>query len=65
MTRQYDYHHTIYDLATIYDLYVPIIRPHNTPSHTRVARGRREHMARGCCRRNTGLGFGHTLIVHV
>lgn len=31
MTGQYDYHHTIYDLATIYDLYVPSVRP-VTPS---------------------------------
>ena len=27
MTCEYDYHHTIYDLATIYDLYVPFVRP--------------------------------------
>ena len=27
MTCEYDYHHTIYDLATIYDLYVPSVLP--------------------------------------
>lgn len=58
MTCEYDYHHTIYDLATIYDLYVPSVLPR--PRMHRHC----EHMALGCCHL-TGLGFGHTLVVRV
>ena len=60
MTCQYDYHHTIYDLATIYDLYVPICSP-QPRSHMPATCSHRERMDRVAAAVGAACGTSVTL----